>query len=93
MEARGCRAPAGSRQGAAWFQGVAGIQPVRSLCNPIDMKRVVSNLVINAAQASAAGSEIDVRVYERHGAAYVDVEDDGAGIPPDIPSQVCERHA
>lgn len=61
----------------------AGPTP-KGLLNPLDIKRVLQNLVVNAAYASPENSEISVRAKGLYGALEVSVEDQGTGIPEDI---------
>lgn len=50
-------------------------------CDPEQMKQVLLNLVINAIEASPAGSEVQLRTLAHEGGAVIEVEDSGAGIP------------
>jgi len=64
------------------------IQPLR--CNSIDIKRVVSNLVINAAQAIQNGGKITVKLRQDPRRTVIEVNDTGPGIPPDIMQHIWE---
>jgi len=60
--------------------------PGRLLCpvNALDIKRVLYNLIINAAQASPARTLIDITVRRNGGGLRVGVADKGRGVPEDI---------
>lgn len=64
------------------------IVPLR--CNAIDIKRVVSNLVINAAQAMENGGRITVRLRQDPARTVIEVSDTGPGIPPEILEHIWE---
>jgi two-component system sensor histidine kinase HydH len=54
---------------------------------PLDaelMERVFYNLLLNAAQASPAGSQVTVRTWRTNGGAVSEVIDQGSGIEPKI---------
>ena len=53
--------------------------PVRG--DPDALEQLFLNLLLNAAEAVAAGGEVGVRVAEAEGEATVTVADDGRGIP------------
>jgi two-component system, cell cycle sensor histidine kinase and response regulator CckA len=48
------------------------------------------NLVVNAIDAGAAGKTITLRTGEASGGAFVEIEDDGPGMPPEIAARVFE---
>jgi signal transduction histidine kinase len=50
--------------------------------DPELMSQVVSNLVANAAQASATGARVQVTASRRDGAFVLEVDDRGHGLPP-----------
>lgn len=50
-------------------------------CNGADLRRVVANLVINAAQAIGDDGMISIAVWQSGGRAFVEVQDNGPGIP------------
>jgi signal transduction histidine kinase len=80
----------------------AGIEVVRSIDetlprlvgDPLMLQQVLLNIVLNAEQAvtGRAGARIEVRTkYDApKGLAFVDVEDNGAGIPVDVLPRVFE---
>lgn len=52
-------------------------------CDPEQLKQVLLNLVINAIEASPAGSEIRLRTLVRENGTSIEIEDKGSGIPED----------
>ena len=60
----------------------------RVQCNAQRLSQVLINLLINAAQAMDKKGTIIVRTYREGNDACIDVEDDGAGIPPERLSQI-----
>jgi signal transduction histidine kinase len=58
--------------------------------DPAQLRRVLINLVMNAAQAIDGGGAIAIRSREVDGTALVDVVDDGPGIPEDVRERVFE---
>jgi signal transduction histidine kinase len=60
---------------------------------PLDADRfawVVSNLVSNAVRVSTSGDEVSVRLELHGGALRLDVEDQGAGLPPSVQARLFE---
>jgi len=55
--------------------------PVPVFGDPMRIRRVIGELVENAARCSSAGSEIEVELREDDGSAKVFVRDHGVGIP------------
>lgn len=56
----------------------------------LDIRRVIWNLVLNAAQASAPGSPIEVETDFDGRQALVQVKDEGDGIPADLGTKIFE---
>jgi signal transduction histidine kinase len=54
-----------------------------AMCDGAQMRQVLWNLVRNAVQASAAGTEVTVRVDQKDGRVLLSVDDQGPGIPED----------
>ncbi len=54
-------------------------QPVVGNWDEFRIEQVISNLLTNALRYGAK-SQIDVRVYNQHGQAWVEVQDCGIGI-------------
>jgi two-component system sensor histidine kinase TctE len=55
------------------------------------LREALANLVHNAIEYAAAGGRVTVRTGLRNGCPYLEVEDDGPGIPPAEREQVLER--
>jgi PAS domain S-box-containing protein len=51
------------------------------LIDPTLMRRVLTNLVINAVQAMPNGGELEIEAYEAKEGAIINVHDTGVGIP------------
>jgi signal transduction histidine kinase len=58
----------------------------------LEIRRVLINLILNAAQASPAGSEIEVSLEADDAWARVSVRDHGSGIPAHFREKVYETH-
>ena len=52
--------------------------------NPLDIKRVLQNLIINAGYAIPKGEVINIYIKDMHGLIEVSVEDKGCGISEDV---------
>jgi signal transduction histidine kinase len=65
--------------------------PVVGSYDPRRIGQVLENLVENAVKYSPDESEIQVDLAQRDGQAYVDVTDQGIGIPPGDLPQIFER--
>jgi signal transduction histidine kinase len=50
----------------------------------------VSNLVLNALQATPAGGRVNLAVDAANGELAITVEDSGAGVPPDLRERIWE---
>lgn len=61
-------------------------------CNALDVRRVLSNLLINAAQASKAGDRITVSARQDGEMVTLAVRDHGAGIPAHIQHWIFDPH-
>jgi two-component system, OmpR family, sensor histidine kinase TctE len=55
------------------------------------LREALANLVHNAIEYSSRGGHVTVRTGARNGHAFVEVEDDGPGIPPPERGRVLER--
>jgi signal transduction histidine kinase/tetratricopeptide (TPR) repeat protein len=57
-----------------------------------ELRDVLLNLIINAEEAMPGGGPIAVRAREERGAAVLEVEDRGPGVPPELSSAIFEPH-
>jgi two-component system sensor histidine kinase TctE len=69
----------------------AQIEPARMACVAWLVREVLMNLVDNAIRYVPAGGHVTVRCGATDGRAYLEVEDDGPGIPPDQRQAVRRR--
>ncbi|HSD43370.1 MAG TPA: sensor histidine kinase N-terminal domain-containing protein [Burkholderiales bacterium] len=58
---------------------------------PLLLRELAGNLVDNALDYSPAGSTVTLRTGRRHGASFLEVEDNGPGIPEGEREQVFQR--
>jgi len=61
-------------------------------CSSLDIDRVVTNLVINAGQASHPQDEITITLACQAGEAVVEVIDQGTGIPQALQAKIFTPH-
>ena len=61
-------------------------------CHVLDMKRVIANLVINAAQALAPGGQILIALRQDAERTVLSVTDNGPGIPPALTVLIFDPH-
>jgi signal transduction histidine kinase len=54
------------------------------------VRQAILNVAVNAAQAMARGGRITVRTLRDGGAAVVEIEDDGPGIPKEVRERIFE---
>jgi PAS domain S-box-containing protein len=66
-------------------------EPVPVVCDPVRATQVLSNLLGNALKYSPAGSRVTARVRVEGTNAYVEVEDEGRGIPADQLEKVFDK--
>jgi len=59
-------------------------------CNPGQINQVLSNLLLNAAQAVEAGGEITVKTWAEQDLVCIAISDTGPGIPPEIRERLFE---
>jgi signal transduction histidine kinase len=57
---------------------------------PIDVRRVITNLTINAGQASSEHGDIHISTIEKEGFVEVSIKDQGNGIPANIQARIFE---
>jgi signal transduction histidine kinase len=48
------------------------------------MKRILSNLVLNALQAMPDGGQLAIKAYQKDAELFIAVKDTGVGIPEEI---------
>jgi PAS domain S-box-containing protein len=65
--------------------------PVRVACDPMRVIQVLTNLIGNALKYSPSGSPVQVQLVVDGPRAYVDVVDQGRGIPADQLERVFEK--
>ena len=58
------------------------------VCDPEQLKQVLLNLVINAIEASPAGSEMKLVTDIRNREAVIEVEDHGSGITEEVAARI-----
>jgi two-component system sensor histidine kinase TctE len=61
------------------------------LGDPFMLRELASNLIDNAVRYTAADGHVTVRCGATDGRAYLEVEDNGVGIPPEERERVIER--
>jgi len=59
-------------------------------CMPFRLNQVFMNLLINAVQAIPEKGTISIRTGQSGGSVWVEIEDTGTGIPPDIRARIFE---
>ncbi|NRB39072.1 MAG: GHKL domain-containing protein [Pseudomonadales bacterium] len=52
-------------------------------CPPGELNQILLNLLTNAAHAIQAEGEISIHAFERNGFCYIEIRDNGHGIPSD----------
>lgn len=62
---------------------VQGREPVTLRTHPLLVHQIVSNLVVNAGEATEGHGHIEVRLAKQDGTVQIEVHDDGPGIPAD----------
>lgn len=76
-------------------RGVRLLSDVRTtavvMATPEALRRIMTNLVENAARFSARGGEVRCRVADDRDVVHIEVEDDGIGIPGKELSKVFDR--
>lgn len=66
--------------------------PAQVKGDPVLLRHVVTNLVLNAIEAVATGGHVSVRVGTRGGRAVLSVIDDGPGVPDKYRDRLFEPH-
>jgi two-component system heavy metal sensor histidine kinase CusS len=83
----------------SYFQGIAegaGVHFVingntRILADPLMFRRAVSNLLSNALDHAAVGSDVELRTYQSEGYVVVEVTNKGQPIPPEHVEKIFDR--
>lgn len=64
-------------------------KPVGSVkANAADLRRVFTNLIVNAIQAMPSGGKLKITCEQRDGTVFTSVSDTGVGIPPEQQSKI-----
>lgn len=66
------------------------LSPVSTMADPLRIRQIVRNLIVNGHRHG--GRQIFIRVGEREGRAFVEVSDDGAGIPLERRDRIFEAY-
>ena len=61
--------------------------------DPIKLRQIINNLVVNAVKFSPAGTIVTIRALRLNDRAIVEVEDQGVGIPPEKINWIFEPFA
>ena len=73
--------------------GFEGEGEAAILAEPLLIGELIGNLVSNAINYAGRGAEVTVRVGRETGAVWLEVEDNGPGIPPEKRAMVRQRFA
>jgi signal transduction histidine kinase len=66
-------------------------EPILFETDPVRIQQILINLLNNAKQAIGVHGEIDVTVYQRDEDVFIDVRDNGSGIPAEEQDLIFER--
>ncbi|MBI4402600.1 MAG: hypothetical protein HY537_00475 [Deltaproteobacteria bacterium] len=66
---------------------------ISAAIQPLEFKRICSNLIDNSVQALAGAGHVTVSLYQQAQNAVITVADDGPGIPTEILPKLCARGA
>jgi signal transduction histidine kinase len=67
-------------------------RPVRVLGDRLLLQRAVHNLLLNACEASPAGTEVEVRTGADGARGWVEVLDRGPGLAPEVAARIFEPY-
>ena len=59
-------------------------ESLRVLADALRMRQVVTNLLANAAKYTGCGGQIDLGLRTANGVVFIEVRDNGVGIPPEL---------
>jgi signal transduction histidine kinase len=71
---------------------VGADRPIPLEADGARLMQVISNLLANAKKFTPKGGHVEVRVGQRGGRAFVEVQDDGIGIAPEHHERVFENY-
>jgi two-component system phosphate regulon sensor histidine kinase PhoR len=66
-------------------------QKIIAVVDPDGIKQVLSNLISNAIKYSVIKKKLIVRLYKKEGKAFIEVEDQGIGIPENKHKSIFEK--
>jgi signal transduction histidine kinase len=69
---------------------IAGAADAILRLNPVLLEEAILNLLINAGQAAGRGGRIEIRLKEAHDATWLEVHDNGPGVPADQADKIFE---
>jgi nitrogen fixation/metabolism regulation signal transduction histidine kinase len=85
------RAAATPSPGAAIVTRAAS-KPVPVRGDPLLLSRAISNLLLNAIEASPAGSTVEVHTAAENGHGVIEILDRGGGLPPEVAPRLFEPY-
>lgn len=59
--------------------------------HPLLAEQALTNLLVNAIKYSGEGSRVVIKTYIKHSGTYIEVSDEGCGIPQENQEQIFER--
>ena len=62
------------------------------LFHELDLRRVITNLVLNAAQASPHRARVHIELWQENGETTLAVTDEGHGIEQEVHDRIFEQH-
>ncbi len=78
-----------SQKGVTLKKDLAPLYPIQIDVTLIT--RVISNLVENSIKYSGAGSTVEIKTWDDEKWVYIEIKDNGAGIPPEELSNIFEK--
>lgn len=66
------------------FEVQAPEKLAKLVCDQEQLKQVLLNLAINAAQAMSHGGRVTLSAYEKPGGVFIQVSDEGEAAPPEV---------
>jgi signal transduction histidine kinase len=77
--------------GGIVFQSEVANEPLPIRISDLQLKQLLTNLLDNALQFTAAGRGVRFRANRRDGAIEFEVNDDGSGIEPELLPKIFDR--